>query len=357
MRPLKEYLRGSAIVVYFTTLTLSLYFTMLLAYPLRFFSPVTWRAWRDVQKGHFGALLVSVQQLFASSKFSVYVEPQLRAKFVVDPENGTLHSRLAQRAVITSNHQIYSDWINIWWLAYVNDASGSVYIMLKRSLKYIPVVGWAMQNFGYLFLSRKWNEDRTEIDEKMKVIASDKQWPTWLVVFPEGTVVNKHTHSRSMAYAEKAGLVQYHPKNLLLPRVKGLQACLQSLEGTIKELYDFTIYYTGIPPGESGESHYRLAKVYLANEGPPEIRVHIRRFEVSEIPYDDDEKMTQWLYQRWMEKDRIYEQLATNSTGLEPLVTSPRLNSLSELYAAFNTPLTLLLLTRLMKKYRQWMGD
>lgn len=354
MRPLVQYVRGAAIAVYFSSLTISLYFTLLLAYPLRFLSPSTWRAWVDIQKGHFGSLLMSVQQLFSRSKFVLYPEPRLRSKFIVDPVTGALHARLSSRAVVTSNHQIYSDWINVWWLAYANKCPGSVYIMLKRSLKNIPIFGWAMQNFNYLFLSRKWAEDRAEIDNKMKFIASDQHWPTWLILFPEGTVVNKSTHARSKAYAEKSGLERFHPKNLLLPRVKGLQACLQSLDNTIKELYDFTIFYPGIPPGESGESFYRLAKVYLANEGPPEVLIHIRRFEVSEIPYNDDKEMTEWLYERWMEKDEIYEKLASGTTGIEPLVASPRVESLSEIYAGLNMPLTFLLLSRLLSKYRQW---
>ena len=51
---------------------------------------------------------------------------------------------LPDRLVIMGNHQAYTDWMYIWILAcYAGHAKG-VIILLKASLKQVPIIGWGM---------------------------------------------------------------------------------------------------------------------------------------------------------------------------------------------------------------------
>ena len=76
-----------------------------------------------------------------------------------DPKRTTTYLALPSDLVIMSNHQAYLDWIFIWILGHLSvtpDAkeenrkkewhhgSRSLIILLKKSLKWLPLVGWGM---------------------------------------------------------------------------------------------------------------------------------------------------------------------------------------------------------------------
>lgn len=51
---------------------------------------------------------------------------------------------LPDRLVVISNHQCYTDWMYLWIMAcYAGHASGIV-ILLKYSIRKIPILGWGM---------------------------------------------------------------------------------------------------------------------------------------------------------------------------------------------------------------------
>ena len=47
-------------------------------------------------------------------------------------------------------------------MGYVNKpaAHGHIYIILKQSLQYIPIIGWGMKFYGFIFMSRKMATDQ-----------------------------------------------------------------------------------------------------------------------------------------------------------------------------------------------------
>jgi lysocardiolipin and lysophospholipid acyltransferase len=77
-----------------------------------------------------------------------------------DPKRETTYLSLPSDLVIMSNHQAYLDWIFIWILGHLSvtpnaegesrrkkewhHGSRSLIILLKKSLKWIPLVGWGM---------------------------------------------------------------------------------------------------------------------------------------------------------------------------------------------------------------------
>jgi lysocardiolipin and lysophospholipid acyltransferase len=130
---------------------------------------------------------------------------------------------------------------------------GHIYIILKESLKHIPVVGWGMQFYGFIFMSRKMETDRPRLAHRMSVLKEKHSGamsgspgfdPMWLLLFPEGTNFTKNTSQISAKYSEKANIPNL--QNALLPRSTGLYFCLKELEGTVNYIYDCTIAYEGV---------------------------------------------------------------------------------------------------------------
>jgi len=132
----------------------------------------------------------------------------------------------------------------LWWIAYTNGMHGYVYIILKESLKNIPILGWGAQFYNFIFLARNWEKDKPQFKRHLQKLNKPKD-PMWLLIFPEGTNLAKSTRESSKRWADKNGLEDM--KHQLLPRSTGLRFCLQELKETTQWLYDCTIAYEGVP--------------------------------------------------------------------------------------------------------------
>ncbi|KAJ2388261.1 hypothetical protein GGI23_006093 [Coemansia sp. RSA 2559] len=209
--------------------------------------------------------------------------------------------------MMISNHQTYFDWIIIWILSYFQDCDGFLKIILKAELKRVPVFGWGMRFFDFIFLQRKWSDDeKTFADHTQRIVEHDD--PAWLLIFPEGTVVCNKRTAISNSYADKMGLRR--PEHTLLPRAKGTHVCLTRLRSRIPYLYDLTIGYEGLKKGDIPEDEYGLVSMYGKRVYPREVHIHVRRYAVSDIP-EDEERFTEWMHRVYVEKDkrmaRFYE--------------------------------------------------
>lgn len=131
---------------------------------------------------------------------------------------------------------------------------GHVYILLKDSLKYIPVLGPGMMFFEFIFLARNWAKDRPRLVRHMSKLktrhsgplsGSASLDPMWLMLFPEGTNLSANGRAKSAAWAKKQGMKDL--QHQLHPRSTGLLYCLQELKGTVEWVYDCTMAYEGIP--------------------------------------------------------------------------------------------------------------
>lgn len=344
--PLAAQLRGAALFAYYLASSLATYISTATGYPLWLVSRRLARAWIGAGKRMFAIYQIAVLQFFTNSRISLYVDEEIKDQFSIDEKTGNLKSQLDPRSIFISNHQLYSDWVYLWWLAYTSNLSEAIKIVLKYSLKWVPIFGWGMQHFEFLFLKRKWAEDEVTIAKQMATLTEDSWLPVFLIIFPEGTTMSTGGFSRNHAYAEKNGIKEF--KNLLLPRIRGLQAVLKG--GCLPYLYDLTIYYSGIPEGTYGEEYYTLGRTYAGGQSPPDIRIHIRRFATKDIPYEDDEKLGEWLNRVWQEKDAIFDQLKDATISGEPLETKAHLNSLWEVLEPFNIPLMLVVATKLALK-------
>jgi hypothetical protein len=207
-----------------------------------------------------------------------------------------------------ANHQLYTDWLYLWWIAYTNKMHGHVYIVLKESLRQLPILGWGMQFYNFIFLSRKWETDQARLAHQLGNL-HDSQDPMWLLIFPEGTNLSAFTREKSAAWAAKNGMPDM--QHQLLPRSTGLRFCLRQLAASTNWLYDCTIAYEGVPRGLYGQDVFTLKSSFIDGRSPKSVNLFWRRIKISTIPHSNDKAFERWLLNRWREKDYMLEYFAS----------------------------------------------
>lgn len=204
-------------------------------------------------KQDFGLVITALTEWWCPTSMRVSGDESVRGQIQLT-DGGRLKMQFPERLVLMSNHQVYTDWIYLWWLAYTNRMHGRIYIILKESLKYIPVIGQGMSFYGFIFMARKWLSDKPRLQHRLEKLKTKNEGsnsgspafdPMWLLIFPEGTNLSANTKGRSAAYGQKQGLPSM--KHALNPRSTGLFFCLQQLRGTIDWVYDSTVSYEGPP--------------------------------------------------------------------------------------------------------------
>lgn len=153
------WLQTTLFTIYFMASILLAHFTQNIVQPLRLF-PSTQKAYQWIinrTKGTFGKLLVSMTGIFAPSKLVVsfrdeqgnLLDPD---QFVTYEPDGTVKKiNLPKRSIWISNHQVYTDWLYLWILAYFCGFVENIYIIMKESLKWAPIVGIVSLSLGRPF--------------------------------------------------------------------------------------------------------------------------------------------------------------------------------------------------------------
>ncbi|ODN98540.1 acyltransferase [Cryptococcus wingfieldii CBS 7118] len=340
--------------IFFTLAQIGIGSAQLLFMPLLLVPFVGKRAFtRGIEwtKDGYGRLLIAITVLFGPTSFTFTSDvPPLLDDLVQNDSQGRLQKiNLPDRLVIMANHQSYLDWIYLWIIcAYAGHSRGLV-IMLKASLKNVPLLGWGMQLFKFIFLQRSWAADRSNLTLALRQLGkeaqstddasesasllrseSGKRSPLWLMMFPEGTIINDDERPKSKKHAEREGIDDF--ETLLHPRTTGLLFCLRTLLPQIPDLQllDITIGYPGVPFGRYPEDWYGLFSVFLKSVPPPTVHIHLHlnshlTHPDCEIPSLSTKSLTEegemteetglaskeesrafelWLRKRWGEKEK-----------------------------------------------------
>lgn len=231
----------------------SIHATQILGSPLYWINKDLYYAYMALTKQSFGLLITTITQWFSPTVVRVSGDRSVRGQ-ILQTKDGRLQMDFPERLVMIANHQLYTDWLYLWWIAYTNRMHGHVYIILKESLKYVPVIGPGMMFYGFIFMARNWARDRPRLQHRLQKLksrhggpmsGSQSLDPMWLMIFPEGTNLSANTRKGSAKWAEKQGIRDF--QHQLLPRSTGLLYCLQELRGTVDWIYDCTVAYEGIP--------------------------------------------------------------------------------------------------------------
>lgn len=271
--------------------------------PLKLVDPKFYDGYMAWTKESFAVLMTTITQWWAPTVVRVSGDESMKGQ-LYQMDDGTLKCNFPHRLVLMANHQLYTDWLYLWWVAYTNKMHGRIYIILKESLKNLPIFGWGAQFYNFIFLSRKWETDRFRVKRALNHLKNPKD-PMWLLIFPEGTNLSEVTRQKSAAWAEKTGTKDM--KHQLLPRTTGLQFCLNELRQTTNWLYDCTIAYEGIPNGMYGQDIFTLRSSLFEGRPPKSVNMYWRRYRIQDIPTDNDEAFGRWLNNRWREKDYLLE--------------------------------------------------
>ncbi|CAK6434940.1 unnamed protein product [Pipistrellus nathusii] len=198
-----------------------------------------------------------------------------------------------ERSVIIMNHRTRMDWMFLWncMMRYSYLRLGKV--CLKASLKSIPGFGWAMQAAAYIFIHRKWKDDKSHFEDILDYFCDIRE-PLQLLIFPEGTDLTENSKARSNEFADKNGLQKY--EYVLHPRTTGFTFVVDRLrEGkNLDAVHDITVAYPhNIPQTE---------KHILEGDFPKEIHFHVHRYPVDALP-TSKEDLELWCHKRWEEKE------------------------------------------------------
>ncbi|KAL4817841.1 acyltransferase-domain-containing protein [Aspergillus spinulosporus] len=309
-----QVLRSLLLATWFNCCCVVILMTQLIGCPLYIINKEYYYSWMASTKRSFGLVITALTEWGCPTYVRVSGDESIRGQVRI-ADDGRLKTTFPERLVLISNHQVYTDWIYLWWIAYSNMMHGHIFIILKESLKYIPIIGQGMTFYGFIFMARKWLSDKPRLQhrlEKLKTqhIGSDsgapKYDPMWLLIFPEGTNLSINTKRRSDAYGAKNGFPPL--RHQVLPRSTGLFFCLQQLRGTVEWVYDCTVGYEGPPKGSYADKYFTLRSTYVQGRPPTSVNMYWRRFAVADIPLDDQQEFDAWLRARWTEKDELLEE-------------------------------------------------
>ncbi|KAI5282840.1 hypothetical protein KEM52_003577, partial [Ascosphaera acerosa] len=315
-----QVLRTIALVAWFATCSVVIVLTQLLGAPLLLLRRRWFDAYIARTKAAFGLVITAVTQWGAPTPVRISGDRSVMGEFDLVGAAGRagttstcLRTRFPERLVMIANHQVYTDWMYLWWQAYSADMHGHIYIILKESLKYIPVLGQGMMFYGFIFMARKWLHDKPRLQHRLGKLRRAYSRgargavlePMWLLLFPEGTNLSENSKRKSDQFGAKNALP--HFRHVLLPRSTGLFFCLQELRGSVDYLYDCTVGYSGPPKGVYPDKFFTLRSTFLRGRPPASVNMYWRRFAVADLPLDDQRAFEHWLVARWAEKDALLD--------------------------------------------------
>ena len=154
-------------------------------------------------------------------------------------------------------------------------------------------IGWAMQSFLFIFISRKWSADERVIKKTISYF-TETEFPLQLLIFPEGTDLSNSNKEKSHSYAEKNGLQKYD--YVLHPKKRGFCLCVEELR---KGKVPLTIINMSV--GYVGAIAQNEMDLCLGN-WPTEIHFFAEQISSTELP-SDEEGLNKWLMQCWGKKE------------------------------------------------------
>ncbi|KAL1509716.1 hypothetical protein ABEB36_004412 [Hypothenemus hampei] len=222
---------------------------------------------------------------------------------------------MEERTLIIANHQSTADVPILF----------SCYNIRKHVL---PNIMWIMDNpfkytnFGvvsYLhqdFFIKSGKEFRDKSLQELTCHLLNTYLPLkrkWIVLFPEGGFLRKRK-AISHKFAEKNNLPKF--ENVTLPRAGAMKIIMKTVgpqapinnnsssksdlqRGHVEYIVDITIAYpNGVP--------IDLSHIVFGNRPPCETVLFYRVYRATEVP-ENEESLTNWLIQRWKEKEAMLQ--------------------------------------------------
>ncbi|XP_071720099.1 1-acyl-sn-glycerol-3-phosphate acyltransferase 2-like [Rutidosis leptorrhynchoides] len=217
----------------------------------------------------------------------------IKVNLYTDPE--TLKMMGKEHALVIANHKSDIDWLIGWVFAQRSGCLGSCLAVMKKSSKFLPVIGWSMWFSEYLFLERSWAKDESTLKSGLQRL-KDYPQPFWLALFVEGTRFTKAKLLAAQEYASSMGLPV--PRNVLIPRTKGFVTSVSEMRSFAPAIIDMTV---AIPRNSTPPTMLRLFKGQSSV-----IDVRVKRHLMKDLP-ESDEAAAQWCKDIFVAKDALLD--------------------------------------------------
>ncbi|XP_076881291.1 1-acyl-sn-glycerol-3-phosphate acyltransferase 2-like [Bidens hawaiensis] len=227
--------------------------------------------------------LVWIVDWWAGVKVNLYTDPE------------TLRMMGKEHALVIANHKSDIDWLIGWVFAQRSGCLGSTLAVMKKSSKFLPVIGWSMWFSEYLFLERSWAKDESTLKSGLRRL-KDYPQPFWLALFVEGTRFTKAKLLAAQEYASSMGLPV--PRNVLIPRTKGFVTSVSEMRSFAPAIIDMTV---AIPKDSTPPTMLRLFKGQSSA-----IDVRVKRHLMKDLP-ETDEGVAQWCKDIFVAKDDLLD--------------------------------------------------
>lgn len=223
-------------------------------------------------------------------------------KVRVYADSETFESMGKEHALVICNHRSDIDWLVGWILAQRSGCLGSTLAVMKKSSKFLPVIGWSMWFADYLFLERSWAKDEKTLKSGLQRLEDFPQ-PFWLALFVEGTRFTQAKLLEAQEFASKQGLPI--PRNVLIPRTKGFVSAVSIMRTFVPAIYEVTV---AIPKDQPSPTMLRILKGQSSV-----IHVHMKRHSMRELPQTDD-GVAQWCRDIFVAKDALLDKHIAEGT-------------------------------------------
>lgn len=207
-----------------------------------------------------------------------------------------------EHALVISNHKSDIDWLVGWILAQRSGCLGSTLAVMKKSSKFLPVIGWSMWFSEYLFLERSWAKDESTLKSGILRL-KDYPLPFWLALFVEGTRFTQAKLLAAQEYAASTGLPV--PRNVLIPRTKGFVSAVSHMRSFVPAVYDVTV---AIPKTSTSPTMLRIFRGQ-----PSVVHVHLKRHLMKDLPESED-AVAQWCRDTFVAKDALLDKHIAEDT-------------------------------------------
>jgi lysophosphatidic acid acyltransferase/lysophosphatidylinositol acyltransferase len=197
------------------------------------------------------------------------------------------------------NHKYDVDWLMGWLMCQRIDMLGGTKVVMKNSLRHIPIMGWTCAMGEYIFLKRVWETDSKILVKDLNTICDYPEELFFsITLFCEGTRFTKEKHVASMEIAREKGMPEL--KHHLMPRSKGFTLLTRQLKGKVAAIYDINLGVNDVDGKRPMLSHVK-------NGIPLKGQIFIRRIPLESVPTENDKVNGEFLQQLYREKDEIFE--------------------------------------------------
>jgi len=216
--------------------------------------------------------------------------------------------------LVICNHHCRLDWLFLWPVCARHGRCGALHITLKDSLKHVPLFGWAMQAFGFCFLSRV---DRASDVEGIRKSLGARGEDVYALLFPEGTDLSPSNSAKARAYGSTLDPPRRFER-VLVPRAAGVAAAIEAFGDRLDAIYDVTLAYD-----VAARPYARPDERGLVGGAFPNVaRVRVDRVARGDLPramrLGDVAATKLWLLDKWDAKE------ARLKAGLRADRASPR---------------------------------